>query len=62
MMAFKTLQNIYVELPEDNAMPEASTQQTLPGGKLLVGCPSQFMLHHLSYIAELIGTPDAVVE
>jgi len=53
MMAFKTLQNIYVELPEDNAMPEASTQQTLAGGKLPVACPSQFVL---SYIAELIGS------
>jgi len=56
MMAFKTLQNVYVELPEDNAMPEASTQQTLAGGKLLVGCSSRFVLHHLSSIAEIIGS------
>jgi len=62
MAAFKASQNVYVELPEDNAMAEASTQQTRPRVSLLIGCPSRFALHHFSCFPEMIGSADAVVE
>jgi hypothetical protein len=47
MMTFRALQNVYVELPEDNAMPETSTYQTLPGGKPFVGRLSGVALRRL---------------